>query len=204
MIEAGKFVCPSCSKDSTIDNAIDVLDQELEEGGEEGGRKHHEDLCKKCGKCKCNDHDYSTCCKCSWSEIQKEFNNPLLYKRGSWCRWKYRPVILFEMCEEEDSTHCELCLDGYEIDENGYCVDVERCEEKENGICVKCKEDDSIVNGFYCANEVYGCLKTVNYGCKKCNDFNDLYSCTECKEGFYLNEQKRCIREEEPEEEDII
>ena len=104
----------------------------------------------------------------------------------------------------KEGDKCELCLDGYEIDENGYCVDVERCEEKENGICVKCKEDDSIVNGFYCANEVYGCLKTVNYGCKQCNDFNDLYSCTECKEGFYLNEQKRCIREEEPEEEDII
>lgn len=94
----------------------------------------------------------------------------------------------------KEGDRCELCLDGYEVDENGYCIDVERCEEKENGICKKCKDDDQIVNGYYCANEIYGCLKTYNYGCKQCNDIKDLYSCTECQEGYYLNERKRCIR----------
>ena len=96
----------------------------------------------------------------------------------------------------EEGNKCELCLGGYEINENGYCVDVKRCEEKENGFCKVCKDDDSVVNGFYCANNLFGCLKTFIYGCKQCNDLYDLYSCTECHDGYYLNENKRCIREE--------
>ena len=101
----------------------------------------------------------------------------------------------------EEGNKCELCLDGYEVDENGLCIDVERCEEKINGICVKCKDDVSIINGNYCANELYGCLKTFMNGCKQCNNLTDLYSCTECFEGYDLNEYKRCFREVEIEEE---
>ena len=97
----------------------------------------------------------------------------------------------------KEGDKCEICLDGYEVDENGYCVDVERCEEKENGICEKCGSDEkSILNGYYyCANEIYGCLKTIIVGCKQCNDFNNLFSCTECHDGYYLNKEKKCNRE---------
>ena len=91
-----------------------------------------------------------------------------------------------------EGNKCELCIDGYEVDNNGFCVDNKRCDEKdENGICVKCKDE---VNDYYCANEVYGCLKTIIMGCKQCNDFKNLYSCTECREGFYLNDEKKCNR----------
>lgn len=95
----------------------------------------------------------------------------------------------------EEGDKCELCLDGYEVNENGLCVDVERCEERDNGICTKCKDDSSIVNGYYCANEIYGCLRTIITWCKQCNDLNNLYSCTECHDGYYLNDEKKCNRQ---------
>lgn len=95
----------------------------------------------------------------------------------------------------EEGDKCELCLNGYEVNEDGYCIDMERCEEKENGICTKCKDDISNNNEYYCANKVYGCLKTNILGCKQCNDFNNLLSCTECHDGYYLNEEKKCNRE---------
>ena len=109
-------------------------------------------------------------------------------------------INIFIACNRTNSEgdKCELCLDGYEIDKNGFCIDSERCEEKgDNGVCLKCKEDTSVINGYYCANEIYGCLKTIIVGCKQCNDFNNLYACTECEKGYYLNDEKRCIRIEE-------
>ena len=83
-----------------------------------------------------------------------------------------------------EGTACEKCLNGYEIGENGYCVDVERCEKKENGICVKCIDDDEYGN-FYCANSLFGCLETSFADCLKCDDWQNLYYCTE-----YYNEMK--------------
>ena len=69
----------------------------------------------------------------------------------------------------EEGTACEKCLDGYEVGDNGYCVDVTRCEKRENGICVKCKEyEDSDID--YCANSIFGCLETFVYNCLKCDD----------------------------------
>ena len=95
----------------------------------------------------------------------------------------------------EEGNKCELCLDGYEVDKNGYCVDSERCEEKEDGICIKCKNDNSIENEYYCANEIYGCLKTIIMGCMQCNNLNNLNICTKCHDGFYLNDEKKCNRD---------
>ena len=84
----------------------------------------------------------------------------------------------------KDGTSCEQCLEGYEVGENGYCVDVSQCERKENGICVKCKDDD--YGNFYCANSVFGCLKTFIAYCLNCEDFTDLYKCTE----YYTEEEE--------------
>lgn len=97
----------------------------------------------------------------------------------------------------DEGDKCELCLDGYEVDDNGICVNEERCVEKENGICLKCMDDESsILSGYYyCANEVYGCLKTIIVGCKQCNNFDNLFSCSECHDGYYLNDEKKCNRQ---------
>ena len=86
----------------------------------------------------------------------------------------------------EDGTACEQCLEGYKIGEDGYCVDVSRCLEKKDGKCIKCTEEFN-ENGYsYCANGIFGCVETVDDYCLRCENLLELYSCTECKEGYEL------------------
>ena len=74
-------------------------------------------------------------------------------------------------------------MDGYNVGEKGYCIDVTRCELEENGVCVKCKDDEN--GNTYCANSVFGCLETVIGDCLKCDDLFFLYRCTE----YYKEEE---------------
>ena len=179
MIEAGKFDCPSCSKDSTIDTVIDYLNEE--ECGREGSDQHIEDLCKKCGKCKCNGHANSTCCKCSWSEIQKKFNNPYLYKRDSFCRWKYRPVILFESSEEEEVRDISLFSEKVKIIRD-YRIKFEWAMEDGNGNSKELRDlkiDDEDYENDYIFSEDHESDRAI-YQCKNCEyysrTFNDFIS----------------------------
>ena len=94
----------------------------------------------------------------------------------------------------EDGTACAECIDGYEVNEEGYCVDIDICEEKENGKCKKCKDIISKYGYGYCANEIFGCLESSSIGCKICDNLLDLYECTECKEGYY-NSNGYCIKQ---------
>ena len=94
----------------------------------------------------------------------------------------------------EDGNSCEICLDGYEVGENGYCEDAKRCEEKKDGKCLKCKNDDFEDGKNYCANEVFGCISTVLQNCVRCDNILDLYSCTECEEGYEPNPFGVCYR----------
>ena len=94
----------------------------------------------------------------------------------------------------EDGTACAECIDGYEVNEEGYCVDIDICEEKENGKCKKCKDIISKYGYGYCANEIFGCLESSSIGCKRCDNLLDLYECTECKEGYY-NSNGYCIKQ---------
>ena len=86
----------------------------------------------------------------------------------------------------EDGTACAKCMDGYEIGEDGYCIDVSRCIEKENGECIKCTEELNDNGYAYCANKIFGCVETVDDECIRCDNLLQLYSCTECKEGYEL------------------
>ena len=94
----------------------------------------------------------------------------------------------------EWGTACQECIDGYEVGENGYCIDNKRCEEKKDGNCIKCKNDDFDEGKNYCANEVFGCIGTVLQNCIRCDDILDLYSCTECEEGYEPNLYGVCYR----------
>ena len=97
----------------------------------------------------------------------------------------------------EEGTKCEKCLDGYVVGEEGYCIDVDHCEEKEGDICAKCKkiwpEHDDV--HYYCYNSVFGCVRTYNRGCLKCENLTDLWECNECDEGFKLTEYGVCKEE---------
>ena len=139
------------------------------------------DICKVCDNGYCLDVKKNEC-----------FDNDFMENENQ---------IIYIACNKtnEEGDKCEICLEGYEVNENGYCIDNKRCEEKGNApneICIKCKDDDTILNGYYCANKVFGCLKYFMPGCKQCNDLEDLYSCTECHDGYTLNGQNRCIRNE--------
>ena len=93
----------------------------------------------------------------------------------------------------KEGTACEECLEGYEVGDEGFCIDVDHCEKKENGICVKCKEGDYFNGTFYCLNSVFGCMNTFIQFCSKCDNIMDLFSCTECEEGFEVNDYGICI-----------
>ena len=53
-------------------------------------------------------------------------------------------------------------------------------------------QDDEIL---FCANSIYGCMKTFLVDCKKCDDIFNLYACTECNEGYKPNEYGICLEE---------
>ena len=86
----------------------------------------------------------------------------------------------------ENSTACEKCMDGYEIGEDGYCVDVSRCREKEDGECLKYEKELNDTADSYCANKIFGCIETIDEECLRCDNLLELDSCTECKEGYIL------------------
>ena len=95
----------------------------------------------------------------------------------------------------EEGTACDQCLYGYIPNEEGYCIDIDICEEKKKGICSKCKNIIS-TNGYkYCANEIFGCLESPHENCLRCDNLENLYECTECQKGFKktINE---CIKED--------
>ena len=41
----------------------------------------------------------------------------------------------------EEGTKCEKCIDGYQVNEEGYCVDIDYCDNKKDGKCLKCKSN---------------------------------------------------------------
>ena len=44
----------------------------------------------------------------------------------------------------EEGTACEICLDGFNLSEEGLCIEEAHCVEKnENGNCVKCQNDEN-------------------------------------------------------------
>ena len=81
---------------------------------------------------------------------------------------------------------CEECIDGYEVGENGYCIDVSRCLEKDEGKCLKCTDETNEYGYSYCANNIFGCVEMFYDDCLRCDDLYNLNKCTECKEGFVL------------------
>ena len=90
----------------------------------------------------------------------------------------------------EEGTKCEKCIDGYEVNEQGYCVDIDYCEEKKDGKCLKCK--DLIIDDYsLCSNDIFGCIRSAQDNCLRCDNLKDLFECTECKTG-YIKENYFC------------
>ena len=90
----------------------------------------------------------------------------------------------------EEGTRCEICINGFSLNENGLCVDKNICEEKnENGKCIKCNND----NGNYCLNKDFECVDSFYGHCLECNNNLDFDECTKCDEGYKVNDYGRCV-----------
>jgi len=89
---------------------------------------------------------------------------------------------------------CEICMDGFTLDENGLCVDYENCKEKnDDGTCKICGNNEETYY-FYCANNIFGCVETYDHFCLECNNILELNKCTKCMDGYALNEENVCVK----------
>ena len=64
------------------------------------------------------------------------------------------------------------------------------------GKCEKCKDIKSLNDFYFCANELFGCLETDKINCLRCDNMEDLYQCSECKEGYTKATYGYCIKSE--------
>ena len=95
----------------------------------------------------------------------------------------------------EEGTECEVCNDYSEL-VNGICFNNVECAEKKDEECVKCKEVD--YDSFYlCLNSFYGCVETYLSNCLRCDNMYNFNECTECMEGYELNNQAQCVAKAE-------
>ena len=91
-----------------------------------------------------------------------------------------------------EGTKCEVCEDNYSLSEEGLCVNNFDCEEFENNICIQCKKEN-IYGMYQCLNKELGCVDTFTENCKRCDITENFYECTECLEGYELDEFNNCI-----------
>ena len=91
----------------------------------------------------------------------------------------------------DEGTECEVCND-FSVLVNGICVNKKDCAEEENGECIKCNEK-TYDNYNMCLNNVYGCVETLNSNCLKCDNINNFDECTECIDGYELNDNGHCV-----------
>ena len=95
----------------------------------------------------------------------------------------------------EEGTKCEICDNNIELN-NGTCVDKTQCAEENNGECVKCNEKSN--KGYnMCLNSAYGCVETWASNCLRCDNILDFDECTECMEGYNLDDYGDCVDNEE-------
>ena len=150
----------------------------------------YDNKCCKVDKCKITQNE-NECLECEYLyclDVKKQecVDNDLLYDIND---------KIYISCNRtnKEGTRCEQCVEGYQVTEEGYCVDIDYCEEKIDGKCVKCKDILSLNEYEFCANEMFGCLESFKDNCLRCNNLENLYECTECKEGYEKTPQG-CIK----------
>ena len=92
----------------------------------------------------------------------------------------------------KEGTTCEECEEGLELNEEGLCINTKDCVEMKDNNCLRC-EDKEYSWRYSCINNIYGWALTFTKNCLRCDNIFDLRSCTECLEGFKLNEAGECI-----------
>ena len=113
---------------------------------------------------------------CIWNDVINEEYEKIYYK----CNYT-----------NVEGTKCEVCQENYTLTDEGLCVNNFDCDEFENNICVKCKKEN-IYGMNLCLNKELGCVDIFSEGCKRCDQIENFYDCTECFEGYKLNEYNNC------------
>ena len=166
--------CLSCEDDYFL-NSVDKLCSKIEGCG----IQENIEKCKECAEyfCldvtsgKCVDNDY-------WPEKENE-------KKYFQCKKT-----------NKNGNECEECVEGRELI-NGLCYNKDDCEEEdEDGNCLSCK-DLALSQYVTCLNHDFGCVYVGYYRCLRCDDSLDLSTCTECKPGYYLDEDNYCMENNE-------
>ena len=150
-------------------------------------------------------YKYNSCTKIIGCEISEEDNdNRCIECNDFYCLDKKTGKCeINDMIEEEEKkfyfrcnitneegNKCQICNYGFDLDENGNCVDMENCIEiNEDNICTKCKNDDE---GIFCLNNIFGCVEIYDEYCLECNDIFNLDICTKCIEGYEIDENGIC------------
>lgn len=92
----------------------------------------------------------------------------------------------------EDGTKCQLCDHSINTTDEGICYDDYHCIKDKNGKCVKCQKENQYGYPTYCFNEEFGCIDSFLDNCIKCNNIFDMDVCTECEEGYEIDEYGDC------------
>ena len=85
----------------------------------------------------------------------------------------------------DEGTECKICNNYSELI-NGICVNKIECAEEKNGECLKCNEKNYDYYNM-CLNNIYGCVETSTINCLRCDNIYNFNECTECMEGYKLN-----------------
>ena len=103
---------------------------------------------------------------------------------------------LYYRCKKtnEEGNACEICLDEYELSNEGYCVDKIHCIEEKDGVCVKCQSNNQYSS---CLNKYFGCVPTSYMKCIECNNNLDFDICTKCRGDYKLNDDGICVKIED-------
>ena len=131
---------------------------------------------------------------------QKCRDDYCLNKKNGKCYKNYETNLdkkIYFKCLEtnEDGTECVKCVENYAVNKNGLCVNLKECEDEEDGTCNKCNEKDYEDN-LLCANKYYGCVETLAENCLRCDDLYDINTCTECAQGYVLDSNEECVKED--------
>ena len=97
--------------------------------------------------------------------------------------------IKYFRCLRANETECEQCEENMVLKE-GICFNEKDCIEKNGDTCIKCLNSNN--NIYSCLNEVFGCVDTLVKNCLKCDNLTNFNKCTQCDEGYELNERYEC------------
>ena len=144
--------------------------------------------CSKVDGCKFIKNE-NECYECS--------ENNCLNRKNNTCYWNFVINEIYEKIYYKcnytnlEGTRCEVCDENNTLSDEGLCVNYYDCKEFENGICTQC-EKENIYGALLCLNKEFGCVDTFFEGCKRCDNTENFYICTECSDGYILNEYNEC------------